>query len=441
MKSHTSSATRPKGTIDFLPRPTSAESGLFDSEQKTQVEQLFRDTVRRYGFREIVTPVFEHSELFTKSAGDSSDIVTKEMYSFTDRADRQLVLRPEGTPGVIRAVLSAGIRLPARLFYVGPFFRYSRPQKGRYRQFHQLGVEALGEASPLADAELIRLGQEFYRSVGILDCTTAINSIGCRLCRPLFRDHLRAFLLERQQDFCDDCRRRIELNPLRVYDCKLASCQAALDKAPRPIGHLCPECRGHFEAVLEDLRRSNTAFSINDRLVRGLDYYSRTTFEYTSPALGAQDSLGGGGRYDYLIGDMGGQNEPAVGFALGLERTLLAANSRLQSTDTTRQPLVFVVWFSDNEFPIARDLAEQLRQADVPARLDYEALSTGTANPLRHQLKAADVAAARLAVIVAPEELKGGVYSLKDLATGEQHRVPGADLVSCIRGLLGTDRP
>lgn len=433
-------AARPKGTTDFLPRSMAPDPGLFDSEQKSSVERLFRELARRYGFQEVITPTFEHAELFTRSAGASSDIVTKEMYSFTDRGGRTLVLRPEGTPGVIRAVLGAGVRLPVRLFYTGSFFRYSRPQKGRFREFHQLGVEALGEASPLADAEVIRLGQEFYSALGISDCTTAVNSIGCRICRPSFRDKLVGFLRQKQEELCDDCRRRIELNPLRVYDCKLETCQTALDKAPRPADHLCPECNAHFAAVLADLQRTSTAITVNKRLVRGLDYYSRTTFEYISGALGAQDSLGGGGRYDYLIEELGGPSEPAVGFALGLERTLYAASATRQ-VSAGRLPLVFVVWFSEDELTVARKLAEQLRQAQVAARVDYEAASPAVGNKMKQQMKTADAAAARLVVIVGPEEISRGVYSLKDLTTGEQTEVPAGESVVRIKQLLGTLQP
>lgn len=439
-----SGTARPKGTVDFMPLPASPDSGLFDSEQKAQAEQLFRELARHYGFREVVTPTFEHAELFTRSAGASSDIVTREMYSFVDRGNRTLVLRPEGTPGVVRAVLDAGLRLPVRLFYTGSFFRYSRPQKGRFREFHQLGVEALGEASPLTDAELIRLGQEFFSALGIADCLTAVNSIGCRLCRPPFRDKLVEFLQRQQEELCDDCRRRLELNPLRVFDCKLASCQAALDKAPRPVDHLCQDCSAHFAAVLADLRHTGTPVTVNSRLVRGLDYYSRTTFEYTSEALGAQDSLGGGGRYDYLIQELGGPDEPAVGFALGLERTLYAASATHQapvSAPAERIPLVFIVWFGEDELAAARELAAKLRHAQVAARVDYEAILPAVKNRLKHQMKTANASAARFVVIVAPEELSRNVYSLKDLATGEQTEVPAGELITRIRQLLPPPRP
>ncbi|MEO0078088.1 MAG: histidine--tRNA ligase, partial [candidate division WOR-3 bacterium] len=307
--------SRPKGTSDLLP----PESG-----RVRQLEATFRALVESFGFAEVITPVFEHTEVFVKSAGVVSDIVTKEMYRFTDRSDRDLTLRPEGTPGVVRAVLENRFRIPCRLYYVGPFFRYSRPQKGRYREFHQLGVEALGEAAPETDAEVIFIGAEFFRRVGIADCTVQLNTIGCRTCRPEFRTLLVEFLNAKQDRLCAECQTRTDINPLRVFDCKSESCQAVLEHAPKPREHVCHRCAEHFIGVQQGLERRGLAFTINDRLVRGLDYYNRTTFEYTSNALGAQDSLGGGGRYDYLVAQFGGPDTAAVGFALGLERTMLA---------------------------------------------------------------------------------------------------------------------
>jgi len=410
--------SRPKGTQDFLPP---------DSERLLRVETEFRRIAAAFGCREVITPIFEHTEVFVKSSGAASDVVTKEMYSFTDRAGRGLTLRPEGTPGVVRAVLESRYRLPCRLYYVGPFFRYSRPQKGRHRQFHQLGVEVLGEPSPEVDAEVIYLGADFFRSLGIDDCTVHVNSIGCVRCRPAYRQKLVTFLTVHVGELCADCRVRIESNPLRVFDCKNESCRRVVADAPRPRQHLCAECGTNFEMVLAGLTARGLRFELNDRLVRGLDYYNRTTFEYVSGALGAQDSLGGGGRYDYLVGEFGGPDTPGIGFALGLERTIIAAP---QAPAPPRRRLAFIVWMSEAELAPARTLLDRLRSQGIAAQIDYGARRA------KAQFRSADAADAACCVIVGGDELTRGVYSLKDLVTGEQTEVPADRLVERLRTLL-----
>ncbi len=409
---------RPKGTNDLLP----PETGRW-----RRVEATFRALVESFGFDEVVTPVFEHTEVFVKSAGVVSDIVTKEMYRFTDRSDRDLTLRPEGTPGVVRAVLENRFRIPCRLYYTGPFFRYSRPQKGRYREFHQVGIEVLGEAAPETDAEVIFIGAEFFRRVGAVPCTVQLNTIGCRTCRPEFRALLVEFLNAKQDRLCDECRTRTDLNPLRVFDCKNESCQAVLAHAPKPREHVCGKCAEHFAGVQQGLTRRALAFTLNDRLVRGLDYYSRTTFEYTSTALGAQDSLGGGGRYDYLVAEFGGPDTPAIGFALGLERTLLALR---EPEAQPRRALVFVVWLGATEFPAALRIADDLRAAGIAAQIDY------SGRRAKLQFKAADTARAAACVIVGPDELARGFCSVKNLTSGEQTKVPADHLADHVRALL-----
>jgi histidyl-tRNA synthetase len=410
--------TRPKGTQDFVPP---------DSGRLLHVANVFRRLAELGGYQEIVTPTFEHTEVFVKSSGDTSDIVTKEMFSFKDHAGRGLTLRPEGTPGVVRAVLENRLRLPCRLYYMGPYFRYCRPQKGRTREFHQVGVEALGEAGPLTDAEVVFFGNAFFESLGITDCTTQVNSIGCRECRPAHRDALREFLLKRKEQFCEDCRLRIDRNPLRVFDCKVETCRQAVKDAPTPRQYLCPACQRHFEQVLADLNRRGLRYEVNDRLVRGLDYYSRTTFEYLSASLGAQDSLGGGGRYDYLIEEFGGPDTPGVGVAIGLERTLLAVPAQ---TAPVRRDLAFVVWLTEAELGAAQDLAVRLRADGIAAQVDYDS------RKVKGQFKSADSAQAACCVIVGPDELAKGVYSLKDLATGEQREVASDAVVTEINKLF-----
>ena len=410
--------TRPKGTQDFVPP---------DSARLLHVENVFRRLAERCGYQEIVTPTFEHTDVFVKSSGEGSDIVTKEMYSFKDRGERDLTLRPEGTPGVVRAVLENRLRLPCRLYYVGPYFRYCRPQKGRTREFHQVGVEALGEASPLVDAEIIYFGTDFFRSLGISDCTVQVNSIGCRDCRPAYRETLRKSLFDRKERLCADCHVRLERNPLRVFDCKVESCQLAIQDAPAPRQHLCRACERHHEQVLSALSRRGLLYEANDRLVRGLDYYDRTTFEYISASLGAQDSLGGGGRYDYLVEEFGGPATPAVGVAIGLERTLLAAPAVPLPEN---RHLAFVVWLSEAELRAAEDLADRLRAAGIPAQIDYDS------SKVKGQFKSADAARAACCVIIGPDEMSKGVYSLKDLATGEQHEVSSDAVAEAVRALF-----
>ena len=410
--------SRPKGTQDFTPP---------DSDRRRRVEASFRHLAECYGYQEIITPTFEHTAVFVKSSGEGSDVVTKEMYSFKDRAERDLTLRPEGTPGVVRAVLENRLRLPCRLYYVGSFFRYGRPQKGRFREFGQLGVEALGETSPLADAEVIYFGADFFQSLGIRDCTVQVNSIGCRACRPAYRETLLKFLLDRKEGLCADCQVRVERNPLRVFDCKVETCRLAVQDAPTPRHYLCADCERHHEQVLSALNRRGLRHEANDRLVRGLDYYNRTTFEYISASLGAQDSLGGGGRYDYLVGEFGGPDTPGVGVAIGLERTMLAAPV---APLPARRHSAFVVWLTEAERDAAQDLADRLRADGVAAQVDYDA------RKVKGQFKSADAAEAACCVIIGPDELAKGVYSLKDLATGDQREVPSNAIIEAVRALF-----
>ena len=402
--------SRPKGTNDFVPP---------ESARKYRAETQFRLLAERYGFREAVTPIIEHTELFIKASGETSDVVTKEMYTFKDRGDRSITLRPEGTPGVVRALLENNLRLPCRLYYLGPMYRYSRPQKGRYREFFQLGVESFGEASPEVDAEVIALGAEFFRSLGIADCETQLNSIGCRECRPAYHEKLKAYLTERREQLCADCQIRAERNPLRVFDCKNETCRATLAEAPLSKDNLCPACAEHFAGVLAGLRTRGVTFTVNDRLVRGLDYYSRTAFEYVSGSIGAQDSLGGGGRYDYLVEDFGGPRTPAIGFALGEDRALLAAPP---AADDERR-LVFVVALSEKEKPAAVALLAELRQAGLTAQMDFDHPKAG------RQFKSADASGARFCAILGENEIARNTVSLKDMKTGEQREIARLELI------------
>ncbi len=415
--------SRPKGTQDFLPP---------ESTKKSRIETIFRELATVYGYQEVVTPTFEHTELFIKSSGTASDIVQKEMYTFTDRGGRSLTLKPEGTPGAVRAVLENNLHLPCRLFYISPCFRYSRPQKGRYREFYQLGVEALGEASPLVDAETIAFGATFFTRLGITDFTIKVNSIGCRTCRPAYREKLLNFLRENRGKMCPDCQTRMEINPLRTFDCKNEPCQQVLTSAPLPSSHLCPECHAHFQEVISSLKNSPFNWELDPHLVRGLDYYNRTTFEYVSSALGAQSSLGGGGRYDYLFEEFGGPPAPAVGLAIGLERTLLTIPASSPVFPPERRNLVFIVWTGPGEMANARELLATLRQQNIPALMTYEPVR------LKRQFHLADLAGARLCLIVGEDEVRENTYGLKNLITGEQTTVPAANLIPAILALFNS---
>lgn len=412
--------TRPKGTQDLPPEAAA---------QRRQVEWVFRHTAAGFGFEEIITPTFEHSDVFVKSSGEASDIVTKETYSFPDRAGRSLTLRPEGTPGVVRAVLENRLRLPCRLFYHGPYFRYCRPQKGRMREFVQLGAELLGDGHPEADAEVITLGSWFFDDLGIADCTTELNSIGCRDCRPGHRAELVEFLSGRREALCEDCRARLERNPLRVLDCKNESCRVVFADAPKPVARLCPVCREHFDAVRAALDRRGLRYRLNDRLVRGLDYYNRTTFEYVSDRLGAQNSLGGGGRYDYLFEEFGGPPTPAVGLAIGLERTILALPDQPAGRTPARRRLAFVIWMTEAERGAAAELVDRLRVDRVPAQMSFDP------KPGK-QFKAADAARAACCVIIGPDEAARGTVAIKDLVTGEQNEYPRNIVTPEVRALF-----
>lgn len=408
---------RSKGTRDILPP---------ESFKKYWVEMIFRQTVSQYGFVEITTPVFEPTELFLRSTGESTDIVTKQMYTFTDQGERSLTLRPEGTPGVVRAIIENSIKLPVRFFYIEPMYRYERPQKGRYREFYQLGIEVIGETSPWLDAEVIEIGARFFAAVGINDCSIQINSVGCPECRPKFRQTLINFLADKKDKICEDCKIRLEKNPLRVFDCKKENCQKIYEDAPKVRQSLCKQCADHFTAVTQALTERNIKYTINDRMVRGLDYYTKTAFEYISTKLGAQDSLGGGGRYDNLVEELGGPKTPAIGFALGEDRTTLVA----EPPESVMQPkLISIIYFSEKELPYAIKLADELRKVNIPVYINYDL------KKLRTQLSYADTLKARYAIIIGEDEIAKGFLTLRDMISGEQQNIPSEEIVKKLTSL------
>ncbi|HSW35145.1 MAG TPA: histidine--tRNA ligase, partial [Candidatus Limnocylindrales bacterium] len=405
----------PRGTRDILP----------DEAARWQfLESKFREFSTLYGFGEIRTPIFEQTELFVRSVGEESDIVFKEMYSFQDRSGRQLTLRPELTAAVVRAYLEHNLKekpQPIKLYYNGPMFRYDRPQAGRYRQFHQFGLEIFGAARPAADAEIISFCYHFLKSLQIDDLAIELNSVGCPDCRPRFREALVPFLESLVSDLCDDCRRRYKTNPMRVLDCKEEKCQRMVESAPNMVQHLCDDCGHHFSTLKKLLHKLQIPFTLNTHLVRGLDYYTRTAFEIvTGDQGGARASLCGGGRYDNLVEHCGGPPTPGVGVAFGVERILLVMDRGKLLPDLNR-PLFIAVAGSDLEDE-AMVLAAELRQAGIAAEIELIGRS------LKAQMKYAGRQGYQRVVIIGIGEIERETVTLRDMDSGEQMELPRRSL-------------
>jgi histidyl-tRNA synthetase len=368
--------------------------------------------------------------------GEATDLVEKEMYTFDDRDGRSLSLRPEGTAGAVRAYVQHAVHQTepvTKWFYAGPMFRHERPQRGRYRQFHQLGAEALGIAEPGIDAEMVTMLVDLLAELGVTDTRARLSSLGCRVCRPEYRSRLAGFMQERVPKLCEDCRRRLSHNPLRVLDCKKEGCIAARAGAPSTLDALCADCRGHFDAVLGDLRAVGVPNEIDGTLVRGLDYYTRTAFEVVSDAgeLGSQNALLGGGRYDALVEEMGGPSVPAIGFAMGVERILLAVPEAQASESVD----VFIVTLGEKARRWGIEQARALRASGLSVDLDHRGGSP------KRQMRRANNSGARLVVVVGDDELVRQTAALKDLRSGEQREVPAAELRSRIGALLDGGAP
>ncbi len=396
--------TAVKGFNDILPD----ESGRWQ-----YIEQTARRVFELNGFGEIRVPVMEKTELFCRSIGDATDIVEKEMYTFVDKGENSVTLRPEGTAGVMRAFIEHKMYAQdpiAKLYYMGPMFRYERPQKGRYRQFHQIGAEITGVNDPLADAQVLNMLTSFFREIGLTEPTLQINSLGCPECRPAYRAALRSFLEERIGHLCDDCKRRLVTNPLRALDCKVPGCVEATTLAPSVLEHLCGGCDDHFSSVRRYLDLSATPYSINSRMVRGLDYYTRTTFEMVTGLLGSQSAVAAGGRYDGLISQLGGPAIPGIGFAMGLERVALLLGSQEFAT----QPDLFIATMGGGERDVAFRLMDGLLKSGVRVEMDYEGKS------LKSQMRRADKLKARYSVVIGENEVASGRASIKRMADGFQ---------------------
>jgi len=388
------------------------------------VEKTAREVLDLYGYREIRTPVVEKLELFARSIGESTDIVEKEMYAFADRKGQWLALRPEATASVVRAFIEHNLQADplARKFYtIGPMFRHERPQKGRYRQFHQIDAEVFGIDDPLLDAEVMIMLCDFFQRLGLDGVGLHINSLGCPKCRPLFRDDLKKFLHQRASQLCPDCDRRRHVNPLRVFDCKVDRCREALAGAPELVRYLCDECARHFEKVQAYLTGLDVAFTVDPRMVRGLDYYMRTTFEVVTDRLGAQNAVGGGGRYDGLMRDLGGPDLPGIGFAIGMERLILLLQQGQHLA--AGSPDVFMAVLGEKPVLEAFRAVQALRGAGVAVEMAYGGGS------LKSQMRRADKLAAAHVVILGEEELAKGVAVVRNMKEKSQAEVPLSDLV------------
>ncbi|NWF92111.1 MAG: histidine--tRNA ligase [Syntrophaceae bacterium] len=389
------------------------------------VENTAREVFEGFGFSEIRIPILERTELFARGIGEATDIVEKEMYTFTDRSGNSLTLRPEATASMARAYLEHQLHSfdpVAKLYCIGPMFRYERPQKGRYRQFYQIDAEVFGVDNPMVDAEVIHMLIHFLRRVGLERLELQINSLGCRECRPRYREELKGFLTKRSFRLCEDCQRRLETNPLRILDCKVESCQEAIAGAPKVTDYICEQCRKHFDRVKEYLAMAGLSFILNPRMVRGLDYYTRTAFEVISYQLGSQNAVTGGGRYDNLFQEIGGLDIPGIGFAVGMERlvSLLPAGKGF-----VQNPSLFVAALGDEALKEAYRIVSQLHLEGIRAELDYEGKS------LKSQMRRADKLKARYVLIFGEEEFKRGRAVLRNMETKSQEEIP-------LQGVLNT---
>ncbi len=400
----------PKGTKDILPQ---------DSYKWQYVEGVARSIAKQFHLRELRTPVFEHTELFQRGVGDTTDIVTKEMYTFKDKGDRSITLKPEGTAGAVRSFVENGMYggvLPAKMYYITPCFRYERPQAGRLREFHQFGVEIFGAKGAATDAEAISLADTLLKKLG-LQVQLQLNSIGCPTCRAAYNKALKDFFAPHLDGLCYDCKNRFEKNPLRLLDCKEEGCKVVNKDAPSILDYLCEECHAHFEGVKEYLDLAGIAYEINPRIVRGLDYYTRTVFEFVSSAIGAQGTVCAGGRYDGLIERLGGGSVPAVGFAAGLERLLIVMEQTGVEIPCDEKPTVYLAGMDEACRKKAFELAICLRKGGILAEIDHAERS------IKAQFKYADKIGAHYVAVIGGNELSDGVMNVKDMQNGESERV------------------
>jgi histidyl-tRNA synthetase len=408
-----------KGFKDVLPW----ETGTWQ-----RLDRVARSIFRSFGFQEIIPPLMEMTELFSRSIGEDTDIVSKEMYTLTDSRGRGMTLRPEATASLVRAYIQHRLyeKNPIqKLFLIGPMFRHERPQKGRFRQFHQIDAEIFGDPGPRSDAEIIILAMALFEAVGLTGLSLQINSLGNPDCRSAFREELRKYLVQKTAFLCSDCQRRADTNPLRVFDCKVEGCGEVVSNAPSILDYICEDCTAHFKSVQEYLQISGIPFSVNHRLVRGLDYYTRTTFEIQTDRLGAQNAVLGGGRYDGLSKELGGPDHPAIGFALGIERLVTLLDE--QGSQAAPVPDLFIAGLGPDAEKKVFQWANDLRRAGLWVEIDY------SSKGLKAQLKRADRLGARRVLIVGDNELASGKGILRDMAAKAQTEVALDDLLSYLK--------
>ncbi len=405
-----------KGTKDILPR---------EAKKWQRVESVTKRVLELYAYKEIRTPVFEATELFEKGTGQTTDIVLKEMYTFKDKAGRSLTLRPEYTPSVVRSIIENRLYLqpePLRFYYIGPMFRYDKPQKGRYRQFHQVDIEVFGEEDPALDAEIVEMANYLLRELNVTDTENLVNSVGCKKCRPSYIKDLRSKAEEASRDLCPDCKRKVELNPLRIFDCKIETCREAAKTFPKITDYLCQECEDHFNRFCDHLAFYGIKYKVEPRLVRGIDYYTKTTFEIVSSKLGAQNALIGGGRYDDMMQDFGGPDLCAIGFAMGLERLI----SVVPFTEEKGE-FLYLAYLGDESKRAGMKAVQFLRKESVECLIEYKERS------IKSQMSRANKLGASWVLIIGEEEIKEGKYKLKNMASGLQVEGTQDEILKIIR--------
>lgn len=407
--------TAPKGMMDILPGESAKWSAL---------ERVIRDICAKYGFDEIRTPVLEHTEVFARGVGDTTDVVSKEMYTFEDKGGRSVTLRPEGTAGVVRSFLENGLYnapMPVKLFYLIGCYRYEKPQKGRLREFHQFGVEMFGGSAPLGDATLISMPYQLFKTLGVKGVELHLNSIGCKSCRAEYRTKLKNYFADKTDKLCPTCLTRLEKNPMRILDCKDPGCQEICKDAPLILDYICPDCKAHFESVQKYLTAMGISFVIDPHIVRGLDYYNRTVFEFVSTDLGAQSTVCGGGRYDGMTEQLGGADYPGIGFAMGLERFMLMLESQGIVPGEENTPDIYIA-------PMGEAAAE--KAAEICMKLLSEGKSAITdlvGKSLKAQMKYADKIGAKRVLVLGDGELESGKAVIKDMTGGEPKEIELAD--------------
>ena len=400
-----------KGTKDVLPN---------ESYKNQYIEATCLGVAENFGYKEMRTPVFEHTELFQRGVGDTTDVVQKEMYTFDDKGGRSITLRPEGTAGAARAFLENGLSneaLPQKICYLTSCYRYEKPQAGRLREFHQFGIECFGATSPLADAEMISLAKQIFDELGVKDLHLELNSIGCPECRAEYHKALKEYFSQYKDKLCDTCNDRLERNPMRILDCKSPVCSEIAKGAPGVLDFLCDECREHFQKVKSYLDAANIEYIVNPQIVRGLDYYTKTVFEFVSDAIGSQGTVCGGGRYDGLLEELGGQHTPSLGFGMGLERLQLVMEAQGCNFPEPSRPDLFIVAMGEKATLKAVEIAKDMRDEGFSVVYDLNGRS------LRAQMKYADKLGAKFNVVIGDNEVENKVVTLKDMATGESSEI------------------